>query len=63
MKILRVDIRSSSDQLVSVFEFEGGVETGQAFRKKTGTCTRLFSRLLKQRLEQGYKLVIQEIEK
>jgi len=46
-----------------IVEFEGGIEDSQIFRIVSGTCTRLFSRKLKEFLEQPGRVYFEKGEK
>jgi hypothetical protein len=50
------------DLIDAIYEFEGGLENGQVFRKGSGTCTRLFSRQLRECIKEGDFVMIEKGE-
>jgi hypothetical protein len=57
MQFIRIEEHKDTE-LLSIYEFEGGMEKAQVFRLSTGTCTRIFSKILRECLERGNVVTI-----
>jgi len=57
MKFIRIE-QYNDKKIHDIYEFTGGIEKGQIFRKQSGTCTRLFSRILRKAIVEGDYVVI-----
>jgi len=58
---IRLTTYGPNNTITDISEFEGDINTSQLFRS-TGTCTRLFSRKLKEAIESGEWVKIEKGE-
>jgi hypothetical protein len=66
MKLIRMSIFKEIEGvefLKEILEFEGGVENSQVFRKGSGTCTRLFSKILRNALSDKNRIIVEILER
>lgn len=59
---IRLITYDPNDTITDISEFEGDINTSQLFRPFTGTCTRLFSRKLREAIESGEYVRIEKGE-
>jgi len=59
IRIVAWEIKDGKRIIKDISEFTGGINDSQVFRR-TGTCTRLFSRRLKSAIEQGDYVIIEK---
>jgi len=57
MEFIRIEEHNDT-KLLSIYEFTGDIKSAQVFRSSTGTCTRLFSKTLRECLERGSVITI-----
>jgi len=59
IRIVAWEIKDGKRIIKDISEFTGGSKDSQVFRR-TGTCTRLFSRKLREAIEQGDYVAIEK---
>jgi hypothetical protein len=57
MPFIRIEEHKDTE-LLQIYEFTGDIKSANIFRLSTGTCTRLFSKILRECLERGSVVTI-----